>query len=135
VIVAGSRPLPASADIWQRHPLVLSNREIEVPAGELVLIAAASTGGVDLRQAIDHLGHRGLLRVFVEGGSGIASSLIRSGLVDVGLLHLGGKFALGAGRPMFGGVFETIDAAADVDIISAEMIEGDLEVRWRLRRS
>ncbi len=133
VIVAGSRPLPASARIWRRDPLVLSNRPIDLPAGELEVVGGDAEHGVDLRLALELLGNRGLLRVFVEGGTRIASSLLRSDLVDIGLLHLGGAFGLGVGTPLFDGVFETIDAALRVEIVSAEILDGDLEVRWRRR--
>ena len=133
VIVAGSRPLPIEARIWQRDPLVFANRPIETPTGELEIVEGASSDGVDLRRAFQRMGERGLLRVFVEGGSGIASSMIRSGLVDVGILHLGGKFGLGVGMPLFDGVFPTIDAAQEVEITSVELLDGDIEVRWRPR--
>jgi diaminohydroxyphosphoribosylaminopyrimidine deaminase/5-amino-6-(5-phosphoribosylamino)uracil reductase len=135
VIVVGSRPLPASARIWRRDPLVLSTQRIDVPAGDLEVIGEDAEHGVDLFQALELLGNRGLLRVFVEGGTRIASSLIRSDLVDIGLLHLGGAFGLGVGTPLFDGVFETIDAALRVEIVSAEIFDGDLEVRWRRRPS
>ncbi len=130
VIVAGSRPLPSSARIWQRDPLVIASRTIETPTGDLEVIPGASGSGVDLRRALELLGDRGLLRVFVEGGAGIATALIRSRLVDVGLLHLGGKFGLGVGTPLFDGVFETIGTAMEVEIVSVELVGGDLEVRW-----
>jgi diaminohydroxyphosphoribosylaminopyrimidine deaminase/5-amino-6-(5-phosphoribosylamino)uracil reductase len=111
---------------------VLATRSIETPAGELAVIRG-SEGRVDLREALELLGDRGLLRVFVEGGASIASSLIRSDLVDVGLLHLGGKFGLGIGMPLFDGVFENIEAATQVEIVTVELVDGDLEVRWRRR--
>jgi diaminohydroxyphosphoribosylaminopyrimidine deaminase/5-amino-6-(5-phosphoribosylamino)uracil reductase len=135
VIVAGSRPLPASADIWRRDPLVLATRPIDVPAGELEMITGEPGDGVDLRRALELLGDRGLLRVFVEGGAGIASTLIRSDLVDIGLLHLGGRFGLGVGTPLFDGVFQTIDAAIEVGIDSVEILDGDVEICWHRRRS
>lgn len=133
VIVAGSRPLPAAARIWQRDPLVLTNRQMETPAGDVEVIQETTDSRVDLRQALRLLGDRGLLRVFVEGGTGIASSLLRSDLADIGLLHMGGKFGLGVGMPLFDGVFATIGAAVEVEIVSVEMVGGDLEVRWSRR--
>lgn len=134
VVVAGARPIPTTAQIWQRDPLVLSTRQIELPSGDLELIEGNSDAGVDLRHALKVLGNRGLLRVFVEGGAAIASSLIRSALVDVGVLHLGGKFGLGVGTPLFAGVFDTIDAAIDVEVTGVEVVDGDLEVRWLRQR-
>jgi diaminohydroxyphosphoribosylaminopyrimidine deaminase/5-amino-6-(5-phosphoribosylamino)uracil reductase len=134
VVVAGVRPIPRTARIWQRDPVVLSTRQIDLPSGELELIDEAPDARVDLRHASEVLGNRGLLRVFVEGGAAIASSLIRSDLVDLGVLHLGGKFGLGIGTPLFDGVFETIGAAIDVEVTAVEVVDGDLEVRWLRRR-
>lgn len=133
VIVAGSRPLPGTARVWQRNPLVLSSRHMETPAGQVVVIEGSTDSEIDLRRALTHLGGIGVLRVFVEGGAGIASSLIRSDLVDIGLFHLGGKLGFGLGRPMFDGVFTSMDSAIDVEISSVEVLEGDLEVRWQRR--
>ncbi len=130
VIVAGSRPLPATARIWQRDPLVLSNRHLETPAGDVEVIPGTTDSPVDLRLALRRLGDRGLLRVLVEGGSGIASSLIRSDLVDFGLLHLGGKFGVGVGIPLFDASFPTMESAVDVEIASVELRDGDLEIQW-----
>lgn len=132
VVVAGTRPLPASARIWEREPLVLTDRAIETPAGDMIVVEGSGRG-VDLRSALAAMGERGLLRVFVEGGGSIASSLIKSNLVDVGLMHLGGKFGLGTGVPLFDGVFETIGAAVEVEIVAVEPVDGDMEVRWRRR--
>lgn len=134
VIVAGSRPLPPEARIWQRDPLVLSDRSIEIPAGELEVVEGDGTAGcVDLTEALIRLGERGLLRILVEGGAAIASSLVNADLVHVGLLHLGAKLGMGLGRPLFDGTFATIEAAREVEIATAELVDGDLEVRWERR--
>ena len=47
-----------------------------------VLPVPAGADGVDLQAALQALGHQGLTRVLVEGGAGLASSLLKSGLVD-----------------------------------------------------
>jgi len=47
-----------------------------------VLPVAAGPGGIDMGDALTHLANEGLTRVLVEGGSGIHSTLLRSGLAD-----------------------------------------------------
>ena len=49
---------------------------------EVVIIPQALTGGVDLSAVIDDLGARGWLEVYCEGGAALATSLLRSDLVD-----------------------------------------------------
>ncbi len=51
----------------------LNVKVIPVPAG---------AEGVELEAALQALGRQGLTRVLVEGGAGLASSLLKSGLVD-----------------------------------------------------
>jgi diaminohydroxyphosphoribosylaminopyrimidine deaminase/5-amino-6-(5-phosphoribosylamino)uracil reductase len=133
VIVAGSRPLPLTARIWERDPLVLSSVPIDIPAGELEVVEGEGTR-VDLASALARLGSLGVLRLFVEGGPAIASSLMAGDHVDIGLLHLGAKFAMGLGRPLFDGVFPTMEAAQDVEVVAVDLVHGDLEVRWEQRR-
>jgi diaminohydroxyphosphoribosylaminopyrimidine deaminase/5-amino-6-(5-phosphoribosylamino)uracil reductase len=136
VIVVGSRPLPPTARIWERDPLVLSSVPIDIPAGELEVVGAEETGTrVDLGSALARLGSLGVVRLFVEGGPAIASSLMAGDLVDIGLLHLGARFGMGLGRPLFDGTFPTMRATQDVDVLAVELVDGDLEVRWEPRRS
>jgi diaminohydroxyphosphoribosylaminopyrimidine deaminase/5-amino-6-(5-phosphoribosylamino)uracil reductase len=133
IIVAGSRPLPRTAVIWERDPLVFTSAPIDIPSGELELVDGVD-GQADLGSVLRRVGELGMLRVFVEGGPGIAASLMSSGLVDIGLLHLGAKFGLGVGRPLFDGVFATMAAATDVHLLAAELMDGDIEIRWESAR-
>ena len=133
VVVAGTRPLPANARIWRRNPIVVSAYPVELPTGELIVVQG-SDSGVDLVEAMDRLGDLGLLTIFVEGGGSIASSLMARDRVDVGLLHFGAKFGLGVGTPLFTGSFATIDDARPVDVVSAQIFGGDVEIRWDRHR-
>ncbi|MGI6877867.1 bifunctional diaminohydroxyphosphoribosylaminopyrimidine deaminase/5-amino-6-(5-phosphoribosylamino)uracil reductase RibD [Microbacterium sp. gxy059] len=69
-VVIGTRPVPADAAL-RRHPhapLILPTR--------------------DLASALDALLDRGLHRVFVEGGPGLQSALLRAGLADEVLAYI-----------------------------------------------
>ena len=129
IVVAGSRPLPSDAAIWSRDPLVLATRAIELPSGDLEVVDGAEQE-VDLGAGLSRIGELGMLRVFVEGGTAIATSLMSAGLVDIGLLHYGAKVGLGFGRPMFDGVFATMGSALDVRVVAVELVDGDVEIRW-----
>jgi diaminohydroxyphosphoribosylaminopyrimidine deaminase/5-amino-6-(5-phosphoribosylamino)uracil reductase len=51
--------------------------------GVVVIDAEPSAdGSLDLAAVLELLGHRGLTRLLVEGGGGVAGSLLRAGLVD-----------------------------------------------------
>jgi diaminohydroxyphosphoribosylaminopyrimidine deaminase/5-amino-6-(5-phosphoribosylamino)uracil reductase len=51
-------------------------------SGVIVRRIRTSRQGVDLRAALEDLASMGVMHVFVEGGSRVASSFVRSGLVD-----------------------------------------------------
>jgi diaminohydroxyphosphoribosylaminopyrimidine deaminase / 5-amino-6-(5-phosphoribosylamino)uracil reductase len=48
----------------------------------MIEVAATSSGELDLVRALLALGHRGLTRVLVEGGGGLAAALFAADLVD-----------------------------------------------------
>lgn len=48
----------------------------------LIDVPPGPAGGLDLAAALQALGERGLTRVLVEGGAGVAAALLRAGLVD-----------------------------------------------------
>jgi diaminohydroxyphosphoribosylaminopyrimidine deaminase / 5-amino-6-(5-phosphoribosylamino)uracil reductase len=64
---------------------------IEAPPGP--------TGEVDLEQALRALGHRGLTRLLVEGGGGLAAALLAADLVDRVAWFRSGLVLGGDGRP------------------------------------
>jgi diaminohydroxyphosphoribosylaminopyrimidine deaminase/5-amino-6-(5-phosphoribosylamino)uracil reductase len=51
-------------------------------AGAMVIEVPPAPMGIDLGQALGHLGTTGITRLLVEGGAQIAASLLREGLVD-----------------------------------------------------
>ncbi|MDP6344262.1 MAG: bifunctional diaminohydroxyphosphoribosylaminopyrimidine deaminase/5-amino-6-(5-phosphoribosylamino)uracil reductase RibD [Alphaproteobacteria bacterium] len=52
------------------------------PAIDQLEVAADADGRVDITAALDHLASRGITRLLVEGGAGVATSLLTAGLAD-----------------------------------------------------
>ncbi len=130
VVIAGSRPLPARAAIYERDPLVIATAPIQVP-GELVIVAGRA-GRVDLAAALVATAEAGLLDVLVEGGAGVSASLWEAGLVDAGVWYLAGKIAGGIGRGVFDRPFGSVDEARRIEMSALSPIGGDIRVDWRL---
>jgi diaminohydroxyphosphoribosylaminopyrimidine deaminase / 5-amino-6-(5-phosphoribosylamino)uracil reductase len=130
VVVAGRRPLPPQARLWQRHPLVLTPQPLEVP-GEVVV--APGPDGVDLEAGLEALGARGILDLLVEGGPILAGALWRAGLVDRGVFYFAARLGGGAGLPALAGRFATLAAARDVEIVSAGRVGPDLRVEFTVK--
>jgi len=128
IVVAGLRPLPADAAVYQRNPIMYSPKELDrVPAG-VDLEVLGHQSGVDLEGMMKDLGQRGIVTLLVEGGPSLARSLLDSELVDHMVLFLGGIVAGGVGRPMFEGIFETLSKARPLVIISATVVGGDVRI-------
>lgn len=99
VIVATTAATPADAQVsWKE-------------AGAEVVTLDGDQGRVDLAALLDDLGARGWLEVLCEGGAELATSLLRSDLVDVLELHHG-SVMVGRGGPDIGdlGVVSMRDA-------------------------
>jgi diaminohydroxyphosphoribosylaminopyrimidine deaminase/5-amino-6-(5-phosphoribosylamino)uracil reductase len=127
VVVAGRRPLPPQARLWERDPIVLAPQPLEVP-GEVVV--ASGPEGVDLAAGLRALGERGVLDLLVEGGPALAGALLRAGLVDRGVFYLAARLGGGLGLPVLGGRFPTLAAAREIEIVSAGRVGPDLRVEF-----
>jgi diaminohydroxyphosphoribosylaminopyrimidine deaminase/5-amino-6-(5-phosphoribosylamino)uracil reductase len=114
VIVAGNQPLPTSARLWERNPIVLDGLS-DLPAG------------------IKSLANRGLLALLVEGGPKLAASLVEARLADRGILYLGGVLAGGTGRPLFDRPWPSLDAAKHVAIEKVTRLGPDLRIDFTFR--
>ncbi|MEM8777114.1 MAG: dihydrofolate reductase family protein, partial [Pseudomonadota bacterium] len=77
------------------------------------------------------LGARGLTSVFCEGGSALAASLLKEGLVDE-LVCFSAGFAIGAeGLPAIGGLgLENLDAAKRFKLAEVRQLGADVLHRW-----
>jgi diaminohydroxyphosphoribosylaminopyrimidine deaminase/5-amino-6-(5-phosphoribosylamino)uracil reductase len=62
--------------------------------GQVIRLASASPGGLDLLEVLHSLAERGITRLLVEGGARVASAFVATGLVDEFWL-LRGKDAIG----------------------------------------
>ncbi len=114
VVVAGKRPIPSMARVMGHDPLVY----IPEPGHDRVDVAAM----------VSDLGARGYVSALVEGGAGVAASMIRGGHADRLVIYLAGKLGLGTGVPLFSGVFANIDDALDVAIESVTRLGSDLRI-------
>ena len=125
VVIAGQRPLPATAHLYDREPLIYTCGEQQVP-GEHVLLPAGDQ--VDLAAVLKDLGARGIVTVLAEGGAGLATGLVRGGHVDRIVLYLAAKLGVGRGLAAFAGSFATLSDAMPVTIDSVTRIGDDLKL-------
>jgi diaminohydroxyphosphoribosylaminopyrimidine deaminase/5-amino-6-(5-phosphoribosylamino)uracil reductase len=131
VIVAGTRPLPPMAQVFDREPLVLAAAPIRVPSGEVLEVGSA--GRVDLRGGLELIAEKGLLDLLVEGGAGLAASLWHEGLVTEGVSYLASRLAGGIGRGAFDHVFSTLEESRQVELTDIRRVGEDLRIDWRPR--
>lgn len=92
VVDSGLRAVPGSrmASDGAAPVYVLCTREAEVHRGgelaggnvELVTCPTDASGHIDLFDALQEIGRRGITSILVEGGRGLATALIRQRLVD-----------------------------------------------------
>ncbi len=130
VVVAGSGELPADAQLWGRNPLVVSADERSVPGGETVVVAGE--GGLPnpeaTARAIAELGYYDLL---MEGGPTLAGAWWKAGLIDRGVVYLGGKVGGGRGVAPLGGLFASFSEARGVEIVEVARLGRDVKVEFR----
>ncbi len=133
VIVAGTRALPTDAHVFERDPIVLTPRDIDISARVLV-VPDGSGERVDLGQGLELLHGLGIRRVLVEGGGGLLASLLDERLIDRGVIYYGHKLAGGSGTPMFPGAWRTLADATSVEVVSVSLVGGDVRVEFEVAR-
>ncbi|CUH87947.1 Riboflavin biosynthesis protein RibD [Phaeobacter sp. CECT 5382] len=97
------------------------------------LLPCASRGvQLDAHDILQQLGKAGLTRVFCEGGSALAASLLAFDLVDE-LIGFTAGLGIGAeGLPSIGALgLERLEAAPRFDLIETAAVGGDVMHRWR----
>ncbi len=97
------------------------------------LLPCASRGvQLDAHDILQQLGKAGLTRVFCEGGSALAASLLAFDLVDE-LIGFTAGLGIGAeGLPSIGALgLERLEAANRFELVEAGPVGGDLMHRWR----
>ncbi len=132
VVVAGTGRLPDTAQLWEREPIVVSATEMEVPAGEL-LVVGGSDGLPDPVNTCSSLADLGLLHLLLEGGPTLAGAWWRAGVVDNGIVHIGAKVGGGTGRSPMDGVFSTIADADDVEFDTVRNVSDDIVIAFKKR--
>jgi diaminohydroxyphosphoribosylaminopyrimidine deaminase/5-amino-6-(5-phosphoribosylamino)uracil reductase len=130
VIVAGRGELPATSRIWERSPVVVAARPIDLPTGDLVAVAPGPDGLPDPRASAAALADLGLYDVLLQGGPALAGAWWRSGVVSRGVVYLAARVAGGRGIPPLEGAFETMAQSREVRIRDARMVGPDLRIEF-----
>jgi diaminohydroxyphosphoribosylaminopyrimidine deaminase/5-amino-6-(5-phosphoribosylamino)uracil reductase len=98
---------------------------------EVIEVAAAGDGRVDVAAAAQALGQRGLTRVLVEGGGQIAAAFLKAGLIDRITSYRAGLVLGADGRSAVGELgFNRLDFAPRFRLASARSLQGDTVESW-----
>lgn len=128
IVVAGNLPLPETASLWDRHPMIYRPQHgDDEPRGSEV-VALWHRDGVDLEAMMSDLGKRGVVDLLVEGGPTLAKSLLTAGLVDRFVFYIAGRIAGGLGMSPFGGSFPTLGASRPLLILGVDRMGPDLRI-------
>jgi diaminohydroxyphosphoribosylaminopyrimidine deaminase/5-amino-6-(5-phosphoribosylamino)uracil reductase len=101
---------------------------------EIVEVARAPDGRVDVAAAAQALGARGLTRVLVEGGGQVTASFLEAGLVDRISSYRAGLVLGGDSRSAVGSLgLEHLDFAPRFRLVSARQLAGDTLETWTRR--
>jgi diaminohydroxyphosphoribosylaminopyrimidine deaminase/5-amino-6-(5-phosphoribosylamino)uracil reductase len=129
VIIAGSEALPAESRIWERAPLIVATRELDVPSGEVV-VTPGQRDRPDPEATARALAERGLLEILLEGGPHLAGSWWRAGMVGRGILYLGARMGGGRGLAPLEGDFATMAESRPVNITDVRMVGPDIRIEF-----
>ena len=98
---------------------------------EVIEVAAAGDGRVDVVAAAQALGQRGLTRVLVEGGGQVAAAFLKAGLIDRITSYRAGLVLGADGRSAVGELgFNRLDFAPRFRLVSARRLQGDTVESW-----
>jgi diaminohydroxyphosphoribosylaminopyrimidine deaminase/5-amino-6-(5-phosphoribosylamino)uracil reductase len=99
--------------------------------GEVIEVAAAGDGRVDVAAAAQALGQRGLTRVLVEGGGQVAAAFLKAGLIDRITSYRAGLVLGADGRSAVGELgFNRLDFAPRFRLVSVRPLQGDTVESW-----
>lgn len=139
VVVDSSGRVPPNANVFTSEGAVIvattstSPHEVQTAwkeAGAEVLVLPESEEGVDLTALVADLGGRGWLEVYCEGGAGLATSLLRAGLVDRLEVHYG-PLVVGSGTSLGDLGIATMTEAQRWTIAAVERAGDDVIVSLR----
>lgn len=90
-------------------------------------------GRLDVTDALQRLGERGITRLFCEGGGGLAASLMNAGLVDEMVVFSAGHVFGADGTAGLGGMGVTEIGPHPFRLLAARQCGDDLMHHWRRR--
>ena len=144
VLIDGSTALPRTHDLiataartptWLVLPRIRAakrRRDYQGAALRFLPVAGRRGGRVDIEAALQALGGQGITSVLVEGGAGIAASLLRAGLVDRLVWYRAPRLIGGDGRAAVEPLgVDTLDAAVDFAKISVRSLGPDVVETYR----
>lgn len=132
VVIAGRQDLPRNAKVWERSPIVVSAREIEIVSGEL-LVVPGTDQLPDPVASVRALGEKGLLGLLLEGGPIVSGAWWKAGVIDNGYVYIGNRIGGGTGQSPLAGDFATITEAAEVEFHSVRAVGDDVVIAFRKR--
>ena len=98
---------------------------------EIIEVAAAGDGRVDVSAAAQALGQRGLTRVLVEGGGQVAAAFLKASLIDRITSYRAGLVLGADGRSAVGELgFDRLDFAPRFTLVSSRKMQGDTVESW-----
>jgi len=122
------------AAVWMLHGAQApqaTRRDWQAAGASLVTCDLDALGRLDIGDALQRLGARGITRVFCEGGGGLAASLMRAGLVDEMVVFSAGH-AFGAdGTAGLGAMGVTAIGPHPFELIASQRCGEDLMHHWR----
>ncbi len=127
VIVAGIGEVPSGAQVFERDVIVLTPAPLDLP-GRVIQVPDPSRARVDLADGLDELGNLGIRQIMVEGGGALFRSLLDAGLVNRVVLYYGPLLAGGRGVPLFGGLWNTLEDAVPVRVVSVRRLGGSIRL-------
>jgi diaminohydroxyphosphoribosylaminopyrimidine deaminase/5-amino-6-(5-phosphoribosylamino)uracil reductase len=119
--------------LWLCHGPEAEARRAEWQAlGAECLHCEVSGGQISPASALAALAEKGLTRVLCEGGSALAASLLREGLLDELIVHSAG-LAIGAeGTPALGAMgIDQLGNAPRFDLAEVKQLGADVQSVWR----
>lgn len=131
VVIRGRQSLPEQARIWERDPVVVSTRPIEIPSGEALQVPGDDLP--DPKATVKALGERGLIHLLLEGGPVISGAWWRAGVITNGYVFIGSRVGGGTGRSPMAGTFATIADAGDVEFRSVRSVGDDVVIAFEKR--
>ena len=122
------------APLWLCHCKSADNaqaRALTTSGAKLLEVATDRSGGLDINDVLQKLGQEGLTRIYCEGGSALAASLLQAGLVDQLHLYTAGKTIGAEGLPALGAMgLSALADAPHFKLHSTQALGADVLQIW-----